>query len=181
VVHKQRMFLLIDECWLQNSWSAAINPKGAFFCEIAAAMSILFGTDKAWKVEKEWWCRIPKDFKEQMEEYCPQCGCAMPLLRRPSIDGRDDISPKMLEKLKGKSKKIDQGRYVISDLKPQSKLQVMASYKDPEYRNHIAARYGIYLMVNEKGFLVPLLRKNYDFNIEKRPRLFEVWRNENCG
>jgi len=175
IEHKGRMFMLINDCWLQNAWSAAINPKGAFFCEIAASMSILFETDKAWKIEKEWWMRTPKDFKEQIEEYCPKCGCAMPLLRRASVDGRDDISQKNLERLKGKSKKIDRGEYVISDCKPQAVLQEMASYKDPDYRNNIAARYGIYLMINEKGFLSPILRKVYDFNMGKKKKLFEVY------
>ncbi len=76
IEHRQRMFMLIDHCWLQNAWSACINPKGAWFCEIAGAMSMLFDLNKGWKIEKEWWMRTPKDFKEQIEEYCPKCGCA---------------------------------------------------------------------------------------------------------
>ncbi len=174
ISHRARMFMLINECWLQNSWSASINPKGAFFCEIAAAMSILFDTDKSWKVEKEWWMRTPKDFTEQMEEYCPKCGCAMPLTRRLSIDGRDDISPKNLERLKGKSRKIEKGLYVISDCLPQTVVEEMASYKDMIYRNRIANRYGIYLMLNNKNFLDPILRKTFVPN--GRKKLFEVFK-----
>ncbi|MDD2542580.1 MAG: radical SAM protein, partial [Desulfuromonadaceae bacterium] len=33
---------LVDDCWVNRRWSASINPKGSFFCEIAAAMDVLF-------------------------------------------------------------------------------------------------------------------------------------------
>ncbi len=176
IPQRERIFLMAEHCWLQNYWSAAINPNGAFFCEVAASMSILFGTDKAWKVEKEWWLRTPKDFKEQIEEYCPKCGCAMPLFRRCSVDGRDDISPKNVERLKGRSKKIDQGRYVISDLKPhpEEELQPMAQYKDEHYRTMIAARYGIYLMLNPKNFQEPIMWKDLNW-MKKRKSLFKIY------
>jgi len=56
---KREMFYAIDHCWLQNSWSASINPNGAFFCEIAAAMSILFEDQPTgWPVEPGWWWRV---------------------------------------------------------------------------------------------------------------------------
>jgi organic radical activating enzyme len=32
------MWSLIDRCWVQNSWSASVTPKGAYFCEVAAAL-----------------------------------------------------------------------------------------------------------------------------------------------
>lgn len=173
---KERIFLMAEHCWLQNAWSASINPRGAFFCEVAAAMAILFDMDKGWKVEKEWWLRTPKDFKEQIEEYCPKCGCAMPLIRRSSIDGRDDISPSNLKRLKGKSKKIDQGKYVMSDCLPHLEFeqQKMAAYKDMDFRNQIAARYGIYLMLNDKGFLEPVLRQSFVPNEKKK--IFEIFK-----
>jgi hypothetical protein len=157
---KRDMFLAIEHCWLQESWSASINPKGAFFCEIAAAMSLLFDGSPGWKVEPGWWKRTVKDFKEQIEEYCPKCGAALSLPRRPSVDGRDDISPKNLERLKGKSKKIDAGKYVVSDLKLVKNLEPMAAYKDERYRDGIADRYGIFLVYNEKRYLAPYLKKD---------------------
>jgi len=170
IPHKGRMFMLINECWLQKNWSASINPKGAFFCEIAAAMAILFDSDKSWKVESEWWMRTPKDFTEQMEEYCPKCGCAMPLTRRQSIDGKDDISPGNLKRLEEWSPKIKKGQYEISNLQPDLCLKEMAAYKDQRFRNQIAARYGIFLVTNEKLFLDPHLMK--DFSPEKIRRSF---------
>jgi hypothetical protein len=170
-----RMFLMIDHCWLQNYWSASINPKGAFFCEIAGSMSILFGTDKAWKIEKEWWVRTPKDFTSQIEEYCPKCGCAMPLPRRASVDGRDDISPGNLKRLKGRSRKVDNGEYVVSDLKPTDQLEEMAKYKNQEFRDEIAGRYGVFLVINDKGFHTPHLKKTFGSEPRKKP-LFDVYR-----
>lgn len=156
---KNEMFFVIDHCWLQNAWSASINYKGAFFCEIAAAMSILFNGSDGWPVEPGWWWRTPKDFKEQIEEYCPKCGCAVPLKRRRSIEGTDDISPGNFERLKDVSFKIRNGKYVIHDLKlatPQElEKQPMAMYKDFIYRCNVATRYGISLAINEKNFVRP--------------------------
>ena len=42
VEDKAFMKELIDKCWMQERWSGSINPKGAFFCEIAAALDVLF-------------------------------------------------------------------------------------------------------------------------------------------
>jgi hypothetical protein len=176
VEHRGRMFMLINECWLQNAWSAAINPNGAFFCEIAASMSILFGTNKGWRVEKEWWMRTPKDYKDQIEEYCPKCGCAMPLPRRISVDRRDDISPGNLKRLKGRSLKIDKGEYLVNNLQPSECPEEMASYKDQGYRDIIAARYGIFLILNEKGFLAPYLKQTFCAEEKNRKMLFDIYK-----
>ena len=157
--NKNEMFYVIDHCWLQSAWSASINPRGAFFCEIAAAMSILFSGPEGWPVEEGWWWRTPKDFKEQIEEYCPKCGCCVPLKRRPSVEEIDDISPNNYERLKDRSLKIKIGKCVVHDLKmatPQElEAQQMASYKDFFYRNEIASRYGMCLALNDKNFLTP--------------------------
>lgn len=158
---KEEMFYVIDHCWIQNYWSASINPKGAWFCEIAGSMSLLFEGNSGWKVEKGWWWRTPKDFKAQIEEYCPKCGCAIPLKRRVSTEGVDDISPKNFERLKGKSFKVDRGEYATSDLKLVKEPEQMAAYKDLRWRNRVARRYGIYQSPNEKGFLTPYLLKSW--------------------
>ena len=174
IENEREMFAIVEKCWVQNSWSASINPKGAFFCEVAGAMSILFDGTPGWKIEPGWWMRIPKDFASQMEEYCRKCGCAIPLARRQSIDERDDISPKNIERLKGRSKKVDQGEYVVSDFKildqpdPNGKMPdnyPVQVYKDLEYRGKIAEAYGIFLSVNEKGNLTPYLKQNWEKGI----------------
>jgi len=175
VPDRKRMFLLVNNCWAQASWSASINPKGAYFCEMAAALSLLFDGGRGWKVEPEWWTRTVKDFTSQIEEFCPQCGGALPLKRRSSLEKVDDISLGNLARLKGKSKKIDKGNYVISDLKPVECMEPMAAYKDVDYRAHIADRYGIFLVLNDLRFQTPHLQK--DFNTWKpKKKIFEEYK-----
>jgi len=175
IADRKRMFLLINECWAQSSWSASINPKGAFFCEIAASLSLLFDGSKGWEVEPEWWTRTVKDYTSQIEEFCPQCGGGLPLSRRLSIDKVDDISPGNLKKLQGKSKKIDAGKYIVSDMKPVECMQPMASYKEEDYRARIADRYGIFLVINDLHFQTPYLKKSFNVMKAKKP-LFEEYR-----
>ena len=159
------MWNYIDHCWAQMSWSASINPKGAWFCEIAASMAMLFGEEGGWKVETGWWWRIPKDFTSQMEQYCPRCGFAAPIKRRSSLDIVDDISPGNLRRLKGKSFKIDRGDYTISNLEIVECMEPLAAYKDFNYRDKIANKYGMYLYINEYNFWSPVLKK--DFKIDR--------------
>jgi hypothetical protein len=160
----------IDKCWVQNYWSASINPHGAFFCEIAAALSMLFETkenNSGWDVKSDWWTKVPKDFVKQMDVFCRMCGCAMPLKKRESVDGRDDISPKMLEKLKDISPKIKQGKYVVHDLTTCEDDRQPATYKDAKYREIIASGYGMFLTNNEKGFNTPHLIRDFKIKNEK--------------
>jgi hypothetical protein len=187
---EREMFAVVEQCWLQNSWSASINPNGAFFCEVAGAMSVLFQEEKplGWKVEPGWWMRIPKDFTAQMEKYCRRCSCAIPLARRSSQDERDDISPKNLELLKGKSKKVDRGEYVVTDFKlveqpdPNGEMPTnypVQVYKDLKYRGEIADRYGIFISLNEKGNLTPYLKDKWTKGAsEKRMTLMDQYKQE---
>ena len=154
---RREMFYCIDHCWGQMSWSASINPRGAFFCEIAASLSNLYKGEKGWPIEPGWWWRTPKDFREQIETWCPMCGLSIPLPRRASTDTIDDISPRHLERLKGRSKKVKSGKYVESSLILVKQPQPLAAYKDMSYRQRIAAEYGIGIEINEKRFLNPFL------------------------
>lgn len=158
----------IDACWGQLSWSASINPYGAYFCEIAASLAILlekkFGADGkeiAWKVEPGWWTRVPMHYTKQIKEFCKLCGLAMPLKARASVEGIDDISPKMLERIKG-SPKVNAGKYAVHDLQLCQDQRPTASYKDAHYRDKIAARYGIFLINNDLCFQQPYLKKNWE-------------------
>ena len=189
---EREMFAVVEQCWLQNSWSATITPNGAFFCEVAGAMSHLFQEEEplGWKVEPGWWMRIPKDFTAQMEKYCRRCSCALPLARRSSQDERDDISPKNVERLKGKSKKVDRGEYVVSDFKlidqpdpngpgPGDTNYPVQVYKEIPYRQTIAERYGIFVSLNEKGNLTPYLKDKWEKGVsEKRVTLMEQYSKE---
>lgn len=154
--------LLIDRCWVQNYWSASINPHGAFFCEVAAALSMLLSDEPdGWPVEPQWWARVPKHYVEQMDKYCMKCGAAMPLKKRPSTDGIDDISSKMFEMLKDKSPKIKRGDYKLHSLHFEQDDRKTATYKDENYRAEIAGRYGMFLMLNDRGFQTPFVKKQF--------------------
>jgi hypothetical protein len=162
---KNIMWNKIDHCWAQEGWSASINPKGAFFCEMAASFAMLFPDEesKAWPVENGWWWRIPKDFTEQMEQWCPRCGMPAPLQTRSSIEGIDDISPKNFERL-GKTQKIVYDCYKIHNLETCDDPYPMAYYKDKYYRNKIAKRYGMFLITpNDKNFWTPYLYKEFKY------------------
>lgn len=154
------MWYLIEHCWVQNFWSASINPHGAFFCEVAAALAMLFDKGQGWKVEPDWWEKIPKDFKTQMETYCPLCGCAMPLAKRSSTEEIDDISQDMLDMLIDSSPKLKRGEYILHTLQCALDIRTPATYKDERYRARIADKYGMFLMVNDKGYQTPYLRRN---------------------
>lgn len=156
------MWRHIAKCWAQESWSASMNPRGAWFCEIAGTMAMLYSEGKGWKIESGWWKRQVWDFGEQIRKWCPRCGYACPLMRRSSRDEVDDISPGVHEKLKGISRKVEQGRYVVSDLVKRNDYRPLAAYKDFDYRNRIAHRYGMYLTINELNFWEPHLRAKFD-------------------
>ena len=156
---KNMMFVEIDRCYFQHEWSASINPKGAYFCEMAASLSLLFPKmNKGWDVEKDWWWKTPKDYKKQIEEFCPRCGGALKIKRRVSADTVDDISPRNLERLKD-SPKIKANKYVIHDLTLTGEMETLAAYKDQSYRDRIANRYGIYLTHNPLDFNEPHLSR----------------------
>ncbi|MEN6537919.1 MAG: radical SAM protein [Bryobacteraceae bacterium] len=170
---KSEMWQMIDRCWIQNSWSACINPHGAFFCEVAGAFSMLLGGPMGWPVEPGWWMRIPKDYREQMETWCTGCGAALPLKRRSSQDERDDVSPMNLERLRAcGSRKEKQNLYQISDLQMVQNPEPMAAYKDTNWRNKIAGRYGMFLTINENRFWEPHLMPKWDGTADGSRNLF---------
>lgn len=96
---KDLMWELIDHCWVQEMWSPSITPKGAFFCEVAAALDALFDGPGGYPVEKGWWKRGPADFQDQVKRYCTQCSGALPMLRPPNHYKKDLVSKTNLERL----------------------------------------------------------------------------------
>jgi len=88
-----------DSCWIQNLWSASITPKGAFFCEVAAAMDATLDGPGGWKIEPGWWKRKPADFGEQLN-WCEMCSACLPMPSRDANEETDDVSPIWHEKLK---------------------------------------------------------------------------------
>lgn len=41
VGNRDMIFYVADKCYFQRAWSASINPRGAYFCEIAASYAML--------------------------------------------------------------------------------------------------------------------------------------------
>jgi len=88
-----------DNCWVQKLWSASMNDKGAYFCEVAASIDRLyFGGAHAWPIEHGWWQRTPADFQSQLE-LCNFCGLAQPGPSQLDILERDIISDENRQRL----------------------------------------------------------------------------------
>lgn len=113
---------LIDNCWIQAQWSATITPKGAFFCEVAAALDMLFDGPGGYPIEPGWWDKTPDQFQDQVERYCGKCSAAIPMEAHP--DGRggrdgptvDTVSSWNLARLKAaNSPKVAKKQVRISD------------------------------------------------------------------
>lgn len=99
-----------DNCWIQNTWSASVTPKGAFFCEIAGALDMLLDGPGGWAIEKDWWKRQPKDFEDQFH-WCELCGFACETFTRNANESIDDVSATLYEKLlKVNSPKVKAGK-----------------------------------------------------------------------
>jgi hypothetical protein len=83
------------------------------------------------------------------------------LQKRASTSDKDEISPLMFNRIKDYSRKIIKGEYELSDCQMKRDDTHLAAYKDPDYRDKIAARYGIYMLQNDLCFLTPHLVKNW--------------------
>jgi lipopolysaccharide biosynthesis glycosyltransferase len=98
-----------DACWIQNIWSASITPKGAFFCEVAASMDMLFDGPGGWPIEPGWWERKPEEFASQLD-WCELCSAPLAMPSRDAREGIDDVSPVWHDKLKAiGSPKLNKG------------------------------------------------------------------------
>lgn len=99
-----------DNCWVQNEWSATITPKGAFFCEIAGALDMLFDGPGGWNVEPGWWKRTPEEFGDQLQ-WCEICGFAIDTFMRNAEEEVDDVSPTLYHMLqKIESPRVEKGK-----------------------------------------------------------------------
>lgn len=112
-ISDEKWFNIRNNCWVQNFWSATITPKGAFFCEVAGALDMLFNGPGGWEIEPGWWKRTPEDFKEQLH-WCEYCSLALEIFARDARDEIDDVSPVMADKLSAiESPKLKQNKVNI--------------------------------------------------------------------
>lgn len=114
---KKLMWKVIDNCWVQKRWSASITPKGAFFCEVAAAQDHMFDGPGGWPVEKLWWKKTPEEFQDQVRRYCIRCSAALPI-RRPNNHEPYDLITEGNARLlrKAGSPKYSEGHFKIVDI-----------------------------------------------------------------
>ena len=119
---------LIDNCWIQKRWSASITPKGAFFCEVAAAQDHLLNGPGGWKVEKDWWDKRPEEFQDQVEQYCHNCSACIPMHKVSAYEGYDYASKSMMEKLE----KLKTPRYQRGQVIEVKDELLCASYEEAE-------------------------------------------------
>jgi len=183
VTNEADLMAATERCWIQESWSAAINPKGAFFCEVAASLSDLFDGPRGWDVEPGWWKKTTKDFTAQRDWACRRCGAALPIQRiRNSQDERDDVSVSSLERLKAVgSRKVAKGDFVVHEQFNYDRTLAEhgtypdQTYKDWEYRQGIAQRYGIWLSLNDRGYMEPHLMTD---GWRPKPNLYQIMQAE---
>lgn len=137
-IKDEEFFRLRDSCWIQNLWSSAITYKGAFFCEVAAALDMLLDGPGGWPLERGWWRRKPADFGDQLN-WCELCGGCLKVPSIPAKNEVDIVSPewkKRLESIGSKKKTIvfDVTNYVESKYKLNSNIEPYLSKKEGSTR-----------------------------------------------
>ena len=105
---------LIDNCWVKEKWSAVINSKGCFICEIAGAFDTLYNGPGGHPITKGWWLKSNDFFNDQLERYCYQCGAALPQTAVTNNSQKDLVSISNFQKLeKLKTPKFRNNRILL--------------------------------------------------------------------
>lgn len=158
-----------DDCWAQKEWSATITPKGAFFCEIAGALDMLFDGPGGWKIEPGWWKRTPDQFGDQLQ-WCELCGIALNTFTRDANEEIDDMSAWWHERLKELgSPKVQERLVNILDISEDgciseaSRMGVKPVRKQSYLDGYFARFNEKNDWLNPKGFVLWKLQKRYTF------------------
>ena len=146
VENKELAKELINNCWVQEQWSASITPKGGFFCEVAGSLDYLLDGPGGMKIEKGWWKKNLEDFQNQISNNCSRCSACIPLKgESDGFGGRmgptvDTISESNLKILEGKSLKIKKGHYKVmtKKLSDNDIIQNSFSWTPSRYRDFIS-------------------------------------------
>ena len=118
VPDEDEMWRLINACPLQELWSAAITPKGFFFCEVAAAFDMIFDGPGGLPITEGCWMHDLADYRDQIERWCPRCGVCLPLPGRRDNENTDDVTGSNLEELRRLgSPRVSAGECVVFDPK----------------------------------------------------------------
>ena len=131
---ERAMWEWIDRCPLQEEWSATITPKGFFFCEVAAAMDMIFEGPGGIPVTPGCWRHDLADYRDQIERWCPRCGVCLPLPGRPDHQRVDDLSQSNLQLLrKLGSPRVRKGDYVLFDSSAYQEQRNRAGWQPLRY------------------------------------------------
>lgn len=134
---------LRENCWVQQRWSSAITPMGAYFCEVASAREYILNRWNGLQIETGWWKRPLSDFQYQLQS-CDDCSMCIPMPQKVNDNQEwDDVSCDVMYKLTaaGSNKKmlpvdIDKLRKFICghEFVPQSDYQKRGGFVDfPEW------------------------------------------------
>lgn len=110
-------YAIIDNCWVDLRWSAAITPKGAFFCEVAAARAHLFGDIEGLPVTPGWWKQMPGAFVGQART-CLHCSIPLPMAEIPNDFGGSELASDCAHGRLINAKSPASKRTVVPDLEP---------------------------------------------------------------
>jgi len=159
---------LRDACWVQNKWSASITPKGAYFCEVAAARAMLFGGPDGWPVEPGWWRRTPEHFGSQLD-LCEGCSACLPVPTMATDAETDHATPEQAERLRsmGSRKKLCIVRPTWEDMSKGRANQDPEPYIDrPDQRakptRHRRQIVGVVVCVGYDDYLRETIRRNLE-------------------
>lgn len=136
---KRKMWQLIDNCWVQQRWSASITPKGAYFCEVAAALDHVMEGPGGWLIEKGWWKKTAADYQEQKKRLCLRCSAALPMGEIPNNHLPVDL--------------VSEGNaQYLKDIKsPKAKthrIQIVSKHDATKYLNSVE-----HIEIGERGYL----------------------------
>ena len=127
---------LVDNCWVQLNWCPTIAQDKAYFCEVAYAIDYLFELDCGWKVDYDWFVKMPAQFKDQVDMCCHLCGMPVPMERQLLNNNKEMITPKLLELMKSKNLKFT-GDKVVEVFEETLNLdQVKENLKTWDPRNY---------------------------------------------
>jgi hypothetical protein len=127
---------IINNCWLQRTWSPTITPRGAFFCEVAATFDLLFDGPGGYPLEPGWWKKGPKEMQDQVDRYCRFCSVAVPMETHPDTLPFEYVSHENAERLRKAGSplatngtlRIDENEYTKSDY---IRIKNSKSYREP--------------------------------------------------
>ncbi len=124
---------LIDACWVDQRWSASINPKGCFFCEIAAAQDMLFEGPGGMPIQKGWWDKPSQFFADQRKRYCYRCGACVPFYPVFVKENKDYVSMRNFNRLNAlKTPRFLKKRVkLIQDRYSEGQLQKLSQEWEP--------------------------------------------------